>query len=202
MHFSSDQDLLDRVLRPYRAKKTEYLRSAEVSVSPKMDIAGEVCMSAVCRFEIPESCYIDDTGHFNSVEFNICYNQMLYYSVAIAVQEKLIPPFAEWTMDDYWNRQLANFLITDFKSAFKRPMHGRSFHGEIEFPEVVAWGGSDVRDALIVLRTTCRYWDEQGGECRGEVRIVITDPPEASAPSDVATSAVQRDRDRLSGGLR
>jgi hypothetical protein len=27
---------------------------------------------------IPESCYIDDTGHFNAVEFNICFNQLAY----------------------------------------------------------------------------------------------------------------------------
>ena len=30
------------------------------------------------RFSIPESCYIDSTGHFNAVEFNICYNQLAY----------------------------------------------------------------------------------------------------------------------------
>ena len=37
-------------------------------------------------------CCIDDTGHFNSVEFHICYNQTLYYTVAKSVQERLVRP--------------------------------------------------------------------------------------------------------------
>lgn len=182
--FPTDPELLTRVLRPYRSKDTQYLKSAVLTVTAAEaeDPVGGSRLSVACEFEIPQSCYIDDTGHFNSVEFNICYNQMLYYGVAKAVQEKAVPPFSGWTMDDYWNRQLANFLITDFRSVFKRAMRGRVFHGEIEFTEIVEWEGNDLRDPLLVLRTACRYGDEYGGECHGEVRIAITDPPPAPRP--------------------
>ncbi|MEY9992097.1 hypothetical protein ABIE67_004129 [Streptomyces sp. V4I8] len=174
IRLANDPDLLAKVLRPYRSH-TKYLQSATLTVS--QDPVGGARISAACEFEIPESCYIDDTGHFNSVEFNICYNQMLYYTVAVAVREKLVAPFSGWTMDDYWTRQLANFLITDFRSAFKHEMRGRVFRGEIEFADIAEWDGSDIRDPLVVLRTKCRYWDEYGGACQGEVRIAITDPP-------------------------
>jgi hypothetical protein len=134
-------------------------------------------LTASCDFEIPESCYIDDTGHFNSVEFNICYNQMAYYTIAKAVKEKLVAPFSSWSSEDYWTRQLADFLITDFRSAFHSAMGGRHFHGEFELLEVIEWAGSDIRDPLVVLRTGCRYWDDRGGECHGEIRVAITNPP-------------------------
>jgi len=135
-----------------------------------------------CEFAIPESCYIDDTGNFNSVEFNICYNQMLYYAVAKSVREKVLEPFARWTMDDYWARQLADFLITDFRSSFRHAMQGRFFRGRIEIVDVAEWDGSDIRDSLVVVRTVCRYWDDHGGECHGEVKIAITNPPLAPTP--------------------
>ncbi|UQU63852.1 FcoT family thioesterase [Couchioplanes caeruleus] len=174
---ATDPGLLAAVLRPYR-ENCKYLQSAEVTAAGDPADGGRV--TARCTFVIPESCYIDDTGHFNSVEFNICYNQMLYYTVAKTVQERLAQPFARWTMDDYWSRQLADFLITDFRSSFKRAMSGRFFHGALEITDIAEWAGSDLRDALVVLRTTCRYWDERGGASAGEVRVAITNPPAAA----------------------
>lgn len=176
--YATDEALLARVLRPYRLH-CRYVKTATLRVDDESH--AEPRVAVVCDLEIPESCYIDDTGHFNSVEFNICYNQMLYYAVAMSVQEKLIEPFCDWTMDDYWQRQLADFLITDFRSTFKRPMRGRGFRGQLEIAEVVEWEESDLRPALIVLQTVCRYWDEHGGESRGEVRIAITNPPGRTA---------------------
>ncbi|MFF8260197.1 FcoT family thioesterase [Streptomyces virginiae] len=174
----TDTDLLAQVLKPYR-EHCQYLKSCEVAVGGDGP-AGLV--SARCEFEIPQSCYIDDTGHFNSVEFNICYNQMLYYVIAKSVQDGLLESFAHWSMEDYWQRQLADFLITDFRSTFKRAMRGRHFSGEIQILDVVEWEGSDIREPLLVVHTACRYWDASGGNCHGEVKIAITHP----------TTAVQR----------
>ncbi|MGW5445359.1 FcoT family thioesterase [Streptomyces asiaticus] len=168
-----DVPLLRDVLKPYR-DHCKYLKSIAVRTGSRG--ARAPLLSASCDFEIPESCYIDDTGHFNSVEFNICYNQMLYYLIAKAVRERLLEPFSQWSMEDYWERQLGDFLITDFRSMFKRSMRGRRFSGEIEVLDVVEWAGSDVRDALLVIHTACRYWDESGGNCQGEVQIAITNP--------------------------
>lgn len=170
-----DPGLLHRVLTPYRAKQCEYLQSAEVRALGQPPAATRI--TAFCTFEIPESCYIDDTGHFNAVEFNICYNQMAYYLTAKSVKEQLVEPFSRWNLDDFWHRQLGNILITDFRSAFRVPMHGRKFRGEVEVTDIAEWEGSDVRDPLVVLRTKCRYWDEYDGDSHGEVTVAITDPP-------------------------
>jgi hypothetical protein len=171
--FATDEVLLQQVLKPYRLN-CQYLKSAVVKVTDRPGEAGRV--SASCEFEIPESCYIDDTGHFNSVEFNICYNQMMYYVIAKAVKERLLEPLSSWSMDDYWSRQLADFLITDFRSAFRRAMRNGKFSGEIQILDLTEWEGDDLHEALLVAQTSCRYWDENGGNCHGEVRIAITNP--------------------------
>ncbi|MEU9191154.1 FcoT family thioesterase [Streptomyces sp. NPDC048484] len=175
--YPSDPGLLEQVLRPYR-DNCKYLKAATITVEGDSLESGRI--TATCEFEIPESCYIDDTGHFNSVEFNICFNQMFYYVAAKAVQEGFMYPFSRWSTEDYWKRQLADFLITDFRSSFRSAMSGRSFRGEIEVVDIAEWEGSDIRDPLIVMRTQCRYWDEFGGESRGDISIAITNPPPAT----------------------
>jgi FcoT-like thioesterase domain len=165
----TDAPLLAGVLRVYKPH-CRYLRSATVTTD------GEVARGR-CEFLIPESCYIDDTGHFNSVEFNICYNQMFYYLAAKAVKERLLPVFAGWTMDDFWNRQLSDILIANYESAFRRPINGReTFYGEIEIREVrsIATPG---RRPLLWFETSCGFRDDSGGRCTGKIRIVITNPP-------------------------
>ncbi len=171
----SDDVLLERVLLPYRAN-CHYLKSAQVAGGEPAE-GGR--LMAACEFEILESCYIDDTGHFNAVEFNICYNQMLYYLLAKSVQSRLARPFSGWTMDGYWKRQLADILIVEFHSIFRRGMRGRRFFGEIEIVDIAEWEGSDIREPLVVLDTVCRYWDDDGGDCQGKVKIAITHPPES-----------------------
>ncbi|MCP2342711.1 FcoT family thioesterase [Actinomadura rupiterrae] len=173
--YPTDQELLHRVLTPYRAKRCEYLTSIEITLSGDPLDGGRLV--GACTFEIPESCYIDDTGHFNSVEFNICFNQMAYYLMAKAVKESMIEPFSRWTLEEFWHRQLGDVFITDFKSAFRASMRGRFFHGEIEVADIAEWDGNDLRDPLVILRTKCRYWDEHGGDSHGEVAAAITNPP-------------------------
>lgn len=171
----TDGPLLAEVLRVYKPH-CRYLRSAAVTTDGELP-------QARCEFVIPESCYIDDTGHFNSVEFNICYNQMLYYLVAKSVKERLVPALADWTMDDFWTRQLGDIYIAGYESVFQRPMRGRElFHGEIELHRVKRRGAVPGRQPLIWLETTCRYWEDGGGHCAGQIRIAITNPP-ATAPS-------------------
>ena len=96
--------LLDRVLRPYKPN-CRYLKA--------MTIDADDGVRGFAELAIGESCYIDDTGHLNSVEVNIAYNQMLYYVIATAVRERLVAAFADWTMDDYWRRQLPGILIAE-----------------------------------------------------------------------------------------
>lgn len=173
----SDASLLKRVLTPYR-ENCRYLKSGVVSVSGQPVSNGVA--TAACEFEINDSCYIDDTGHFNSVEFNICYNQMFYYIAAKAVQDQLFAPFDQWTMQDYWDRQLPNILIVRLSSSFRRVINARHFFGEIDVTKIVERQRGSGVGMLIIADTACRFWDYKGGECRGEVKIAITDAPAKS----------------------
>ncbi|GAB7188323.1 hypothetical protein ATKI12_8154 [Kitasatospora sp. Ki12] len=181
VQYPDDPELLHRVLTPYRAKNCEYLKSAVILREGRTPETAK--LTARCTFEIPESCYIDDTGHFNSVEFNICYNQMAYYLTAKAVKDKLVEPLSRWDMADFWDRQLGNILITDFRSAFRTEMRGRHFRGEMEIIDIAEWEGTDLREPLLVMRTKCRYWDEFDGDSFGEVTVAITNPPAPAAPA-------------------
>jgi hypothetical protein len=125
---------------------------------------------------IGESCYIDDTGHFNAVEFNICYNQLIYYLIAKSVKEGLVPALRSWTLDDFWRAQLPDILITEFRSRFKRTMRGKRFFGSVSLADVVRVDQSAWSKPLIVLHTTCRFWDEPGGLSVGKVTIAIQNP--------------------------
>lgn len=165
--YDTDGALLPQVLRPYKPH-CKYLRSATVSTR-----TGRV--AARCELAIPESCYIDDTGHLNAVEVNISYNQMMYYAVAKTVKERLLDEFAGWTMDDYWRHQLPDILIARFSGTFRRPINARAFSGEIEFLSVERRtpGGRP----LLVADTVYRYWDEAGGRCDGTVKLAFVDAP-------------------------
>lgn len=167
IELDTDVELLARVMRVY-LPHCRYLRSATLTAGPRDQIT-------ICgEFEIGESCYIDDTGHFNSVEFNICYNQMAYYLIAKSVKDGLLDVFADWTMDDFWNRQLGNILITDFRSSFRREMRGKRFSGSLSMTDAVRLARTEWWQPLVVLRTSCEFWDETGGQSRGDVKIAIT----------------------------
>ncbi|MFJ8104838.1 FcoT family thioesterase [Streptomyces sp. NPDC096132] len=164
----TDEALLARVLTPYKGH-CKYLRSAVVT-----ETDGRV--AARCEFEIPESCYIDDTGHLNSVEVNICYNQMMYYLVAKSVQERLGTGFASWTLDDFFEHQLPDILIARFSSTFRRPVDPRAFLGEMEFRSVTRRapaGGAP----FLHAETAFRYWDAGSGRCDGEATLAFVNVP-------------------------
>ncbi|MEU6732678.1 FcoT family thioesterase [Streptomyces physcomitrii] len=166
--WDTDEQLLARVLRPYK-EHCRYLRSASVTASGGLS-------SARCEFAIAESCYIDDTGHLNSVEVNICYNQMMYYLVAKSVQEKALDGFTEWTMEDYWQRQLPDILIARFSAQFRKPVDPRSFEGEMEFRSVdrrTPRGSGPFLHAV----TTHRFRDANGGRCDGETTLAVVNLP-------------------------
>ena len=165
--YANDDELLPQVLRPYKAH-CKYLRSAAVSTRSSL-------VSARCELAIPESCYIDDTGHLNAVEVNISYNQMMYYAVAKTVKEGLLEEFAGWTLDDYWRHQLPDILIARFSGNFRRPINARSFSGEIEFLSVER--RSPGGEPLLVADTAYRYWDDAGGRCDGTVKLAFVNAP-------------------------
>jgi FcoT-like thioesterase domain len=171
----AEPPLLARVLRPYKPH-CRYLQSATIKFKPGQ--SGARHPSCIGEFEIPESCYIDSTGHFNSVEFNICYNQLFYYAIAKLVADGSMPIFRGWTLDDFWSRQLPDILIIDFRSTFRRAMRGQTFAGELEIVGIDERKRGAGMPPLIFIDTVCRYWDAGGGYCHGEVKMGITNPPE------------------------
>lgn len=166
-NFANDAELLSGVLRPYERPRTQYLKSATVAV-------GDGSASARGRFAIPFPCYIDDTGHLNSVEVNICFNQLMYYLIAKCVQERALPEFDDWTMEDYWAKQLPDILIAGFRSDFKRPIDSSSFTGEVSFAEFARTNRSRPVQLVDMPWT---FQDDKGGFARGEVRMALVDPP-------------------------
>lgn len=167
---SEDNQLLGDVLRPYY-EHTTYLKSATVTVKNGLAVAkGE--------FSIDQPCYIQDTGHFNAVEFNICYNQLVYFLIAKSIKEGAVPAFEGWTVDDYWERQLPSILITRFRSVFRAQIDSSSFHGEVAFSSFTR---STVRKPVLFIDTTSRFWDDKGGRADGDALLALLDPPAEKA---------------------
>lgn len=162
---STDEQLLTAVLRCYKPH-CRYLTEAEVGRD------GEV-LRGTGIMRIPESCYIDDTGHLNSVEVGICYNQLLYQVIAASVRDRLLPELADWTLEDFWRRQLPDVLIARFACDFRRPVDPRSFRLELTVDRATRRTLRPGADPLVSLETTFRCWDDDDGSCSGAVRVAI-----------------------------
>lgn len=159
-------ELLNRVLAPYKLH-CRYLKRAGVSLSHNEK--GDDVLVGIGIFEIPESCYIDDTGHLNSVEFNICYNQIMYSAIAYSVSQNENPFLPDWSLDKFWEKQLPDILIVDFECSFRRPVDAKQFYVEIEFVKSKKVGG------INIINTLSRCWDEYDGCCEGKVKLAIVD---------------------------
>lgn len=171
MELDDDEALLERVLRVYKPH-CRYLKSATVTVKgDPQDEDGQASLRGLLH--IPESCYIDDTGHFNAVEFNICFNQMIYFILAKSIKERAFRVFADWTIDDFWERQLPDMFIVDFHSSFRQHMRGRGrgFWGEVDVIDVFQrdWGNGP----LLFLQTVCRFGETDKAACHGKVLIAV-----------------------------
>lgn len=170
LRYDNDSEFLAEVLDCYKPH-CRYLTSAVVD-APGDKIRGRATLA------IPESCYIDDTGHLNAVEVSICFNQMLYHVIGTSVRHRIGDVFATWSMDDFRRRKLPDILIARFNSAFIRPMNPRAFHGEIVLNTVTQRRLHADSPPLVSLDTSFRYWDEAGGISKGRARvaIVVSDP--------------------------
>lgn len=162
-------ELFRGVLAPYR-KACTYLQKAWIDFygppgAEDCAVGGDVVARG--EFSIPESFYIDDTGHFNAVEFNLCYNQLAYVYLAFCADQRLIPPMSRVDLAYYKRQQLPGILITKFSSSFHSHMHAARFWGEISLPKVVE------KDRLWLLDTHVRYWDEGRGRSDGDVLLAF-----------------------------
>ena len=156
-------ELIDRILKVYKPH-CRYLLSGVVE-TPADDSVFPVALQG--HFEIPESCYIDDTGHLNAVEVNIAFNQAYYVVTAQAIASGLVPALSEWTPELFQEWYLEGSLIHDLRSTFKTVIDPRSFEGEI------AIAGAMRTKRFVVLKLTHRFWDKNGGLARGKVTMAL-----------------------------
>ena len=163
-----DAGLLESILVPYKPG-CRYLRSAEVTFRDP-DV-GSKAPVAVARgeFAIPESCYVDDTGHFNSVEFSLCFDQLVYVLIAQCIASRHVPEMATMAIEEYRRRQLSGILIHDLQSSFRRPLDTRAFRG------FLAIDGLSQRRGLLCLKTNCYFEDNAGGRADGHVTLSVVD---------------------------
>ncbi|NEO98570.1 MAG: hypothetical protein F6K58_07805 [Symploca sp. SIO2E9] len=167
-----DQDLLDVFLEPYKDNckylKKAYFQYPELNnLTKKSKNESQGLWFIKADFAIPESCYITDTGHFNSVEFNICYNQLFYIIIAYLLKNKLLEVMKDWNLKTYKYRQLSDFLIVKFSSTFKKPVNSNNFQGALSINKYSSRGN------LIMLKTSCAFYDHNGGWSEGDVTIAV-----------------------------
>ena len=170
-----EHSLMEEVLTPYR-EHCRYLKEASIEC-----VAEGAANSGQSRighgvFSIPESCYIDDTGHFNAVEFNICYNQLAYVTFAAFAVTNQIDPLRNMTLNEFRAKQLPNMLIGSLCSTFKRQINARSFRGRIRFNRLSARGGA------LFMKTSVEFADQDGGAANGEVLLVLLDVVSERSP--------------------
>jgi hypothetical protein len=169
-------DFAAEILKPYRENAT-YLKAAEITqVNDKTAVAGtdQKLIVGKGRFSIPESCYIDSTGHFNAVEFNICYNQLAYVLFAgcinagvmgkvRAVQGAGIPNMAEFKND-----QLPAMMIVALESRYYKPLDAKDFTAELSINKISAVGNA------WFFFTTITFSDAEGIKAKGSVTLAYS----------------------------
>lgn len=174
------QSLLNIFLEPYKEdckylKKAQFYYPEASNQTKSSKNNGQVLWFIKGNFSIPDSCYIDDTGHFNSVEFNICYNQLCYILIAYLIENKLLEAMNNWSLEEYKQRQLSDFLIVKFSSSFKKPINSDNFQGTLLVNKI------SVRGDLIIFKTSCAYYDDNGGWSEGDITIAILNPQKKEA---------------------
>ena len=172
-----DDALLADVISPYKPN-CRFLRRASVEYTPfpgaparngsRVEPEAGLARSHG-EFEIPGSWYIDETGHFNSIEFNICYNQLVYVLMAQCVVDGAVEGFDRMTLAEYRRRQLPDILIAKMSSAFRKPIASQSFRGLVTITSVAE------RRGMLLVKTDCRFSDDSGGRSEGEITLAIVD---------------------------
>jgi hypothetical protein len=171
-------DFAAEILKPYRANAT-YLRSAEIThFTDKASIvsgsADQRLVTGFGHFSIPESCYIDDTGHFNAVEFNICYNQLAYVLFAKCIDAGLIHRLRTGKIDvislpDFKRHQLPAMVIVSLESRYYKQLDSTNFTAELTINKM-----SPVGSAWFFF-TTITFADREGIKANGSV-VLAFDP--------------------------
>jgi hypothetical protein len=164
------------ILKPYRPN-AKYLKSGQITQfrdASDSSARRVPVVTAAGKFSIPESCYIDDTGHFNAVEFNICYNQLAYAMFGKCFDTGIVPRLRFLTLGEYKEHQLQSCFIVSLESRFFKQLKGGDFRGELVVNKMSTAGGA------TFCFTSIRFSDCEGVKAQGEV-VLAFNPPASSA---------------------
>jgi hypothetical protein len=157
---------MQNVLKPYRPN-CQYLQRASFEEHEDQGLQGFLMKG---EFSIGESCYIDDTGHFNAVEYNICFNQIAYLHLGHCIKHGLIPELSAYDQDSFFEKQLSHFLIANLNSSFQSLMNARHFYGTFGIHSIKK------TSKCIFMKTYCYFHDDEVGKSKGEVMLAIMHP--------------------------
>uniref|UniRef100_A0A450ZHG7 (2E)-enoyl-[ACP] glycyltransferase n=1 Tax=Candidatus Kentrum sp. TUN TaxID=2126343 RepID=A0A450ZHG7_9GAMM len=175
-----DNAFVRRLMIPYRTHAT-YLKKATFVITTQGD---RRTFSIKGDFRIPISCYIDDTGHFNAVEYNICLNQIGYVFLAHCVKEKLLPEIGDYDLETFIKNQLSNVLIYRLSSKFPRMINAKKFYGELKLNSLKKVGN------YTMFNYECGFWDDGDGYSNGSVIAVM---PSVGMGGDMDRSELSED---------
>lgn len=170
-----EQPFLEKILKPYRTHAI-YLKSASITQFRRGSDATskDPILTAEGVFSIPASCYIDDTGHFNAVEFNICYNQLAYVmfgkSLSMGMLQQALPFWEEkvkLTFDVFMRQQLSSMLIVRIDGKFLKQLNSDHFYATITLDRVVPAGTSHF------AHTSVAFFDDEGVKSKGSVLLAF-----------------------------
>lgn len=170
---------LAKILTPYK-DNAKYLRSARIlhyyepEFNTPITKEQDDLVTIEGRFSIPESCYIDDTGHFNAVEFNICYNQLAYVLFGKCIQTGIFHKVvADWeqrvnlSFDTFLKYQLSSMYIAKIEGNFLKPLNSKAFGARLSITRIL-W----TAQTAFVYTKIC-FSDAQGVKSKGGVLLAF-----------------------------
>lgn len=165
------EEFVAETIKPYRPT-ARYLKSAQITQfrDSEKPAKGVPLVTAAGRFSIPESCYIDDTGHFNAVEFNICYNQLAYTMFGKCFETRVVPKLRFLTLPQYRAHQLQSCFIASLESRFLQQLNGKDFRGELTLNKL-CWAAG-----VLFCFTTITFSDADGVKAQGQVVLAFNPP--------------------------
>ena len=165
---------VSKVLAPY-FEHTTYLKEATMIRRATHGSEKPRELVAAGEFHIGQSCYIQSTGHFNAVEFNICFNQLAYVTYAYCFEtEYFRERHPEWgerldmlNPTNFAKNQLSSMLIVNLASKFKKEIRGNHFQGELEIGKM-----RTMRNCMFSTNHV-KFYDDEGGFAEGDVTLAL-----------------------------
>jgi len=175
--YEIEQSFLDKILKPYHPTDTDYLKSTHINLNTT-HIKDAPILTTIGRFNISRSCYIKDTGHFNAVEFLICFNQLAYATFGHMINSRFfdsnsingVTPqckeiMANISIETYFDKQLSSMLILKTTTRFKRTIDAKLFTGMFSVNKF------SYKKNILFISTSCIFRDDNKGYAEGDVLL-------------------------------